>query len=142
MPHLGGGEVLGGGLGVLASVPLDARQLLELSGGELHEAETTTQLSLGDGGVLGRPAVRAVGAVGGRVAVAEGEETKAEDESLQDQEDQEVGQVEGEHLGGGRGSGDEAHGLADEVLSLIGVGGGKARGHNDSTVEVVHFDDL
>lgn len=140
MPHLGGGEVLGGDLGLLASIPLDARELLKLSGREFHEAETGTELALGDGSVLRGPAVRAVGTVGGGIAVSEGEEAEAKDKGLQHQEDQKIGQVEGEHLRGGGGSGKYVKSLFFDVGSLLSVGGGKARGHNDSTVEVVHLD--
>lgn len=44
MPHLGGGEVVSGGLGVLASGPLDARKLLLGSRCVHHEAHATSQI--------------------------------------------------------------------------------------------------
>ena len=93
--HLGGGEVVGGQVGVLAGGPLDAGELLLGAGHEHHEAHASGHVGGGHGNTLGR------------------EETKAENEGLEDQEDQEVGEVEGEDLGGGGGSGQELQGFLD-----------------------------
>ena len=98
--HLGGGEVVSGQVGVLASGPLNAGELLLGSRHEHHEAHASGHISRGHGNALSRPP-----------GAADREETKAEDEGLEDQEDQEVGEVEGEHLGGGGGSGKELQGF-------------------------------
>jgi len=86
--HLGGGGVLRGGLGVFASRPLDARELLLAARGVHDEAHATAEVGLAEGGFLGRT---------GRGAHAE--EAESEDDGLQDNEDEQVGQVEREHLG-------------------------------------------
>ena len=90
--HLGGGEVVGGQVGVLARGPLNAGELLLGAGHEHHEAHASGHVSRGHGDTLSRPP-----------GAANREQTKAENEGLEDQEDQEVGQVEGEDLRGGGG---------------------------------------
>jgi len=81
--HLGGGEVVSGQVGVLASGPLNAGELLLGSRHEHHEAHASGHISRGHGNALSRPP-----------GAADREKTKAEDEGLEDQEDQEVGEVE------------------------------------------------
>ena len=109
--HLGGGEVVSGQVGVLASGPLNAGELLLGSGHEHHEAHASGHISGGHGDALSRPP-----------GAADREKTKAEDEGLEDQEDQEVGEVEGEDLGGGGGSGQQLHGFLDNWHLLLCTG--------------------
>jgi hypothetical protein len=93
VPHLGSGDVFGGGLGVSASCPLDARQFGVLSGCVHHEAHASGQVGLGDG--------RAVFRRSGLSTDTSGKDTESDDDGLGDQEDDEVGDVEGEDLRGG-----------------------------------------
>ena len=97
-PHLAGGVVVESLLGVLAGSLLDAGQLLVVAGGVEEEAHAAGELALGDGGGLVR---------GPAGPAAHGEEAEAKDEGLQDDQDQEVGQVEREDLGGGGSPGQE-----------------------------------
>lgn len=134
VPHLGGGEVVDGGLGVLAGGPLDARHLLNLSGGELHEAHSSGEVRLLDGSVLGGAAVAAVsGAIS-----ANGEETKAKDEGLEDEQDQQIRQVEGKHFRGGGGTGEHAQTLFQDARLVFGVGTGQTGCHDGCSVQVLH----
>jgi len=110
-PHLGALEVVLGGLGVLAGGSLDAVELLVGTGGVHHEAEATVQVAVGDGDGVG--AVGASGGGGSSVLGAE-EDAGADDEGLDDTEDDQVGDVEGEDLGGRRRSGEGLHGVNDE----------------------------
>lgn len=93
-PHLASGDVVVSLLGVLAGGLLEAADLVVVTRGVEKEAHASGQLGLGDGGVL---------ISGPAGAGADGEEAEAKDESLQDQQDQQVGQVESEDLGGGGG---------------------------------------
>ena len=129
VPHLGGGEVVGRGLGVLTGAPLDAGELVHLAGSVHHEAHASGEVGLLDEGL----------AVSGPAGASDGEEAEAEDEGLDHQEDEQVGQVERQHLGGGGRPGQELHGGGDQ-LALIGVGGGQARGHDGCSVQVFHPD--
>ena len=115
--HLGGGEVVGGQVGVLTSGPLNAGKLLLGARHEHHEAHAPGHVSGGHGDTLGRPP-----------GASNREETKAENEGLEDQEDQKVGQVEGEDLGGGGGSGQELQGLLDHWHLLLSTGAGNDSG--------------
>jgi len=106
VPHLGSGDVLGGGLGVSAGGPLDAGQFGVFAGSVHEEAHAAGEVGLGDGGaVLGGT---------GLAADASGEDAEADDDGLGDEEDDEVGDVEGQHLGGGGSSCQEFHGSGDK----------------------------
>ena len=88
--HLGGGGVFGGRLGVLAGGPLDAGELLLGARGVHDEAHASRDVGLADGcRFVGRPR-------GG----SDAEEAEAEDDGLQHDQDEQVGQVQGEHLRG------------------------------------------
>ena len=113
--HLGGGEVVGGQVGVLTRGPLNAGKLLLGSRHEHHEAHASGHISGGYGNALSRPP-----------SAADREETKAKDEGFEDKENQEVGEVEGKDLGCGGsglgGSGQELHGLLDNWHLLLCTG--------------------
>ena len=98
VPHLGGGEVVAGEVGVLTHGPLHAVELGLVAGGVHEEAHASGQLGLGDGGAVKGPA-----------SSSDGEEAEAENEGFEDQQDEEVGQVEGEHLRGARRPRHELH---------------------------------
>jgi len=87
--HLGGGGVFRGSLGVFAGRPLDAGDLGLITGSVHEEAHATAEVSLGKGGLVGRP---------GRGS--DREEAEAKDDGLQDNQDEQVGQVERQHLRG------------------------------------------
>jgi len=87
--HLGSGGVFRGSFGVLASRPLDASKLLFGSGGIHDEAHAPGEVGLAEAGLLGGP--------GG---AADAEQAEAEDEGLEDNKDEQVGQVERQHLRG------------------------------------------
>jgi len=114
VPHLGGGDVFGGGLGVSAGCPLDARQLGFFSWGVHHEAHASGKVALGDGWALFRRP--------GLASDTSGEDTEANDDGLGDQEDDQVGDVEGEHLRGGGSSRQEFHGGGDKGWEWFGAG--------------------
>ena len=116
VPHLGSGEVRGGGLGVLAGGPLDAGQLVKLARGVHDEAHAAGQLALLERGVVVGPPLAIVAE---ETAVGESEDAEAEEEDLEGDQDTQVGEVEGEDLGGGGGPGQELHGLFDERGSHI-----------------------
>lgn len=132
-PHLGALEVVLGGLGVLASGPLDAVELLVGARSVHHEAEAAVQVAVGDGDGVG--AVRASGGGGAGVVGAE-EDSGADDQSLDDTEDDQVGDVEGEHLGGRRGSGEGLEGVGHE--RRIFGGGGQAQAEGSDADESLH----
>merc|ERR1719219_2526544 len=92
VPHLGGGEVVAGQVGVLAYRPLHAVKLRLIPGGVHEEAHASRQLRLGY-----------TWPVEGPSCTSDREEAEAEDEGFKDEQDEEVGEVEGEHLGGARG---------------------------------------
>lgn len=87
--HFGGGGVFRGGFGVLAGRPLEAGQFLVGSRSVHDEAHAAAEVGLAQGGFLG-------GTGGG----AHAEEAESEDDGLQDDEDEQVGQVERKHLRG------------------------------------------
>lgn len=132
-PHLGALEVALGGLGVLAGGSLDAVELLVSARGVHHEAEAAVQVAVGDGDGVG--AVGASGGGGAGVLGAE-EDTGADDEGLDDTEDDQVGDVEGEDLGGRRGSGEGLHGVGHE--RRIFGGGGEAQAEGGDADESLH----
>ena len=112
VPHLGGGDVFGSGLGVVASGPLDARQLGVFAWGVHHEAHTSGQVGLGKGwATLGRS---------GLSTDTSGKDTESNDDGLGDQEDDEVGDVKGEHLWSGGSSCQEFHGGRNQGRKWIG----------------------
>ena len=98
VPHLGGGEVVAGQVGVLAHRPLHAVKLPLVPGRVHQEAHPSRQLRL-----------RYTRPVEGPSCASNREEAEAEDEGFEDEEDEEVGQVEGEHLGGARGPRHKLH---------------------------------
>jgi len=106
MGHLGGGLVGVGGGPILASDLLDAVELGINTSGVHEEASATLEVGVVDQALLGGPA-----------GSAEGEESKSEDEGLQDQQDEQVGQVEGENLRGGGGTGQQLHGFSDSCAN-------------------------
>lgn len=122
--HLGGKGVFGGGFGVVASGLLDARQLGVVTSCVHHEAHASGEVSLAD-----RRAV-----LGGTGGAADGEKTETEDDGLQDQKDEQVGEVEGQDLGRRRGSGQKFQSCADEGGILLGVSAGQHGSHNGGSV--------
>lgn len=139
VPHLGRREVVGGGLGVLAGGPLDARELVDLARGVHDEAHAAGQLRLLEGaGSVGRPAVDT--GTTEEATVGEAKEAEAEEEDFETDEDGQVGQVEGEHLRGGAGPGHEVQGCPDEgrlIFFCVGVRDGG--GHDGCASEVLHL---
>ena len=110
VPHLAGGGVAVGGVDVSASLPLDAGQLVGLTGGVEEEAHAAGHLGVGE-------ADAAVGGSGGGGCGSGEDEPEDEDEGLQTDQDQQVGQVEGEHLGRRGGSSQHLHGFGRDVGS-------------------------
>jgi len=85
--HLGGGEVVGGKVGVLAGGSLDAGQLLLGTGHEHHEAHSAGHIGGGDDGLFRRSS-----------GSTHGEEAEAEDESFENQKDQKICQIQCENF--------------------------------------------
>ena len=87
--HLGGSGVFRSSFGVFASSPLDAGQFFFGTRGVHDKAHSTTEVRLSQGSFIG---------TSGRGSYTE--ESKAKNESLEYDEDEQIGQVEGQHLRG------------------------------------------
>jgi len=81
--HLGGGEVVGGKVGVLAGGSLDTGQLLLGPGHEHHEAHSAGHVGGRDNGLFRRSS-----------GSANGEEAETKDEGFKNQEDQKICEIE------------------------------------------------
>lgn len=87
--HFGGSGVFRSSFGVFASGPLDAGQFFIRSRGVHDEAHASTEVRLSQGGFFSTSG-------GGSYT----EESKAENESLEDDEDEQIRQVERQYLRG------------------------------------------
>ncbi len=131
VPHLGRGEVVGGRLGVLAGRPLDAGELLLRPGGVHHEAHSSGKDGLRQHGVIA--AVRRPG----RVVVTDSEDAEGDGGGRQQTEDEEVGEVEGQHLRRRRRPGQELHGGGNE-RAVVRIAANQARGQQDGSEKEFH----
>merc|ERR1711913_215629 len=105
VPHLGGGQIVVGGHGGLAGGPGDTAELVLVSSGVEQEAHPSGQVRLRHGGGgLARPPSHS----------STTDQAEDHDGNLEGDEDDEVGEVEGEDLAAGGGSGNDLQGGLEE----------------------------
>ena len=111
VPHLGGGDVVGGLVGVLAGCPPHAVQLLLGAAGVHQETHAARHVGLGDETAILTTICRPSEVA--EAAAARRKDAKANDDGLEDEQDEQVGEVQREHVGGSGRTSQELHGSLD-----------------------------
>ena len=91
VPHLSGCGVVGGKIGIFTGGSLETFKLILATTCVHQEAHAPGNIGFGDGRGT---------RIGGSSSPADGKQTESKNDGLEDKEDEKVGEVEGENLGG------------------------------------------